>query len=182
MPRKGQGCFNPLRDILAAPYFPNQATVANHTYSKFNASHIPTQRLAFFAGDIRPDQLDYSGGVRQVGVSCWMVCVCVCVWVGGGWGGWRVRSGVCAIPSSAFAPAVVLAPSSNLRSPHIHHSTERGYVCNAHHRSCGRCTTPASWAQTSPSWTGCRPPLSMRPWWAAPSTAWLLMAMAGAGG
>jgi hypothetical protein len=76
MPRKGQGCFNPLRDILAAPYFPNQAAVANHTYSRFNASYIPSQRLAFFAGDIRPDQLDYSGGVRQVGITRCVCCVC----------------------------------------------------------------------------------------------------------
>jgi hypothetical protein len=67
MPRKGFGCFHPQRDVLAAPYYPNQEALARATYARYNTEEVPSGPLLFFAGDIRSKQLEYSGGVRQVG-------------------------------------------------------------------------------------------------------------------
>lgn len=66
MPEKGAACHKPERDVVAAPYFFQQGTIAKETYSNFNPNEIPTGKLLFFAGSIKLDELDYSGGVRQV--------------------------------------------------------------------------------------------------------------------
>jgi len=66
MPQKGEACFEPERDIVAAPYSYKQEAIANETYSSFDPNAIPSERLLFFAGSIHTDEPDYSGGVRQV--------------------------------------------------------------------------------------------------------------------
>lgn len=65
MPQKGEACFEPERDIVAAPYSYKQEAIANETYSSFDPNAIPSERLLFFAGSIHTDEPDYSGGVRQ---------------------------------------------------------------------------------------------------------------------
>jgi hypothetical protein len=70
MPERGAACFNPSRDVVAAPYSYKQEAVANETYlspeAAFDPTSIPTDRLLFFAGSIKMNEPDYSGGVRQV--------------------------------------------------------------------------------------------------------------------
>lgn len=65
MPQKGAACFEPARDIVAAPYSYKQESVANETYTDYNPADIPSERLLFFAGSIHMDEPEYSGGVRQ---------------------------------------------------------------------------------------------------------------------
>jgi hypothetical protein len=67
MPQKGAACFEPERDIVAAPYSHRQEAIANETYSSYDPAQIPNERLLFFAGSIHTDEPEYSGGVRQVG-------------------------------------------------------------------------------------------------------------------
>jgi hypothetical protein len=74
MPQKGAACYNPQRDIVTAPYSYRQEATANETYAGFDPTAIPSDRLLFFAGTIKADEPDYSGGVRQV---CAWVAVCV---------------------------------------------------------------------------------------------------------
>eukprot|EP00882_Tetradesmus_deserticola_P022294 GHRQ01024193.1.p2 GENE.GHRQ01024193.1~~GHRQ01024193.1.p2 ORF type:complete len:252 (+),score=51.38 GHRQ01024193.1:207-962(+) len=68
---KHWGCFHPLRDICATPYWNGQAETAAATYGlagsapTFDAKLIPTQRLLFFAGGIRHHEPGYSHGTRQ---------------------------------------------------------------------------------------------------------------------
>jgi hypothetical protein len=51
------GCFHPLRDISAAPYWLGQAKVAAASYGlqgakpSFDVTAIPSERLLFFAGE-----------------------------------------------------------------------------------------------------------------------------------
>jgi hypothetical protein len=65
------GCFHPLRDISAAPYWLGQADVAaaahglNGQNASFDIHSIPAERLLFFAGGIRHEDPAYSHGVRQ---------------------------------------------------------------------------------------------------------------------
>lgn len=66
MPRKGAACFEPERDIVAAPYSYRQEAVANETHSHFDPAQTRFERLLFFAGSIHLDEPEYSGGVRQV--------------------------------------------------------------------------------------------------------------------
>lgn len=66
MPRKGAACFEPERDIVAAPYSYRQEAVANETYTHFDPAQTQFERLLFFAGSIHLDEPEYSGGVRQV--------------------------------------------------------------------------------------------------------------------
>jgi hypothetical protein len=53
------GCFHPLRDVVAAPFWLTQTQEANATYvhaaanaasGGFNATEVPRGRLLFFAG------------------------------------------------------------------------------------------------------------------------------------
>jgi hypothetical protein len=67
MPHKGAACFAPERDIVAAPYSYRQEAIANETYSAFDPADIQKERLLFFAGSIKMNEPEYSGGVRQVG-------------------------------------------------------------------------------------------------------------------
>lgn len=70
MPDKGAACFRPDRDIVAAPYFPQQEVIAKETFKAYDPNAIPTGKLLFFAGSIREQERDYSGGVRQVRQLC----------------------------------------------------------------------------------------------------------------
>lgn len=73
MPDKLFGCFNPARDVVAAPYFQNQEVLARATYSSsFKPAAVPQGRLLFFGGSIRMNEPEYSGGVRQVQEQCAM--------------------------------------------------------------------------------------------------------------
>ncbi|WIA23466.1 hypothetical protein OEZ85_000212 [Tetradesmus obliquus] len=71
LPNKHWGCFHPLRDISAAPYWLNQAGVAAAAHGlqgakpTFDVKAIPAERLLFFAGGIRHGDPSYSHGVRQ---------------------------------------------------------------------------------------------------------------------
>jgi hypothetical protein len=64
------GCFNPLRDIVAAAYHADQAEMATQTYLKgaFNATRIPKERLLFFSG------VFCSQGLRLCAVKCGRLC------------------------------------------------------------------------------------------------------------
>jgi hypothetical protein len=73
MPQKGATCFEPERDIVAAPYSYRQEAIANETYSSYDPEQIPNERLLFFAGSIHTDEPEYSGGVRQVGGGAWVM-------------------------------------------------------------------------------------------------------------
>lgn len=52
------GCFHPLRDISATPYWLGQADVAAETYGlnglkgTFDVKQVPNERLLFFAGQL----------------------------------------------------------------------------------------------------------------------------------
>eukprot|EP00955_Chlamydomonas_euryale_P045560 353182-Chlamydomonas_euryale.AAC.52 len=62
------GCFNPARDIVAAPYNDLGQADAQNTYAEIVASKgaAPNrEKLFFFAGGVRPENTHYSGGVRQ---------------------------------------------------------------------------------------------------------------------
>lgn len=72
MPQKGAACFEPARDIVAAPYSYKQEAIANETYAEFKPEDIPSERLLFFAGSIHLEEPEYSGGVRQV--RCMWCC------------------------------------------------------------------------------------------------------------
>eukprot|EP00878_Enallax_costatus_P016506 GHUV01017315.1.p1 GENE.GHUV01017315.1~~GHUV01017315.1.p1 ORF type:complete len:576 (+),score=57.68 GHUV01017315.1:463-2190(+) len=70
MPQQGASCHIPERDVVAAPYSWQQELLANETYRTFNASSVPNGSLLFFAGSIRENEPEYSGGVRQVTTNC----------------------------------------------------------------------------------------------------------------
>lgn len=71
MPQQGAACHTPERDIVAAPYSHQQELTAQETYEtlKYDPQQIPNRTLLFFAGSIRPDEPEYSGGVRQVSIA-----------------------------------------------------------------------------------------------------------------
>ncbi len=58
------GCFNPARDIVAAPYSSLGIREAADVYAKLRASQgrdPDRTHLFFFAGGVRPDRHVYSG-------------------------------------------------------------------------------------------------------------------------
>lgn len=63
-------CFHPLRDVVAAPYLHLASKLALETYlPKFRPKEMimPNRtRLFFFAGGVRPEDKEYSGGSRQL--------------------------------------------------------------------------------------------------------------------
>lgn len=62
--KRWYSCFNPLRDIVAPPYWAHQGEVANATFQSFDPDLVPP-KLLFFSGSVRQSSPEYSGGVRQ---------------------------------------------------------------------------------------------------------------------
>lgn len=70
LPNKGASCFEPARDIVAAPYSVKADTTAAKTYADFDPANFPKKELVlFFAGGILPEDPTCSGRIRQVKTS-----------------------------------------------------------------------------------------------------------------
>jgi hypothetical protein len=67
---KKWGCFHPLRDVVAAPFLNLASKIALETHlPDFRPKEMvmPNRtRLFFFAGGVRPEDEQYSGGSRQL--------------------------------------------------------------------------------------------------------------------
>jgi hypothetical protein len=59
------GCYLPTRDVTAAPYFPNLWKVSKERYidpGSYKADVDNLKLLLFFAGGVRHEDKEYSGG------------------------------------------------------------------------------------------------------------------------